>query len=170
MITVLHSAFRLILILVLELFLLRNIHYGPWFAPVLFPYLIYRMPVKTGSAAVMVYGFLLGLGIDFFLHSGGVNAFALTLAASLRIPLLRFFLSPEEWDTNLSPGIYKPDFRRFFMSALVFMFIFHLGYHFIAGSFFNSPFKSIGYILAGTFLSLLLFISIEAATKKPKKR
>jgi len=168
--TIFHAFFRILLLLIIELFLLRNIHFGPWLAPMIYPYLIFRMSVKTSAANVMIAGFLIGLTIDLFLHSGGVNAFALTLAASVRKPMLRFFLTPEEWDTNLNPGIYKPDIRRFISSAFLFLIIHQIGYQFMAGSFFGSPFRSIGYVLVGSFFSLLLFIAVEAATQKPKRR
>lgn len=157
---------RFILVLGIDLFLLRQVHYGPLLAPVLYPWLILTMPLKLGKGWLLILAFITGLTIDLFTHTGGVNAMALTAAAYYRGYLLPLFFSGEDFDANLRPGISAPDIRRFTLFALFFLLGFHLAWNTIMVARFSGIFTIFIRTISGSILSLLTFIVWEMAIRK----
>jgi hypothetical protein len=162
--------FRFILVLAIDLFLLRQVHYGPLLAPVLFPWLILSMPLKFGRGWLLILAFFTGLTIDLFTHTGGVNAMALTAAAYFRGYLLPLFFSGEDFDANLRPGIGAPDIRRFTLFSLLFLLGFHLTWNTIMVARFSGIFTILLRTVSGSMLSLLTFVIWEMAIRKSPRK
>ena len=57
--------------------------------PLVFIYLIIRLPMTVSVNAALTIGFITGLSVDIFSDTVGVNAMACTLLAFVRRPVLR---------------------------------------------------------------------------------
>ena len=68
--------------------------------PVVFIYLILRLPVNLHSGWVLTIAFFSGLIIDIFDNTPGMNALACTLMAAVRRPVFNMFVSREN-DMNI---------------------------------------------------------------------
>ena len=68
--------------------------------PVVFIYLILRLPVNMHGGWVLTIAFFSGLIIDIFNNTPGMNALACTIMAALRRPVFNVFVSREN-DMNI---------------------------------------------------------------------
>jgi len=68
--------------------------------PVVFIYLILRLPINLHHGWVYTIAFLAGLTIDIFNNTPGMNALACVLMAALRHPVFNLFVSREN-DMNI---------------------------------------------------------------------
>ena len=68
--------------------------------PVVFIYLILRLPVNLHGGWVLTIAFFAGLIIDIFDNTPGMNALACTLMAAVRRPVFNMFVSREN-DMNI---------------------------------------------------------------------
>lgn len=81
--------------------------------PLVFIYFIIKLPVDLSVNWVMTLSFLLGLIIDIFSNTQGMNALACTVIAAIRLPVLRLYFPREDDMSNpepslrtLGPGVY----------------------------------------------------------------
>ena len=68
--------------------------------PVVFIYLILRLPVNLHSGWVLTIAFFTGLIVDIFNNTPGMNAMACTIMAAMRRPVFNAFVSREN-DMNI---------------------------------------------------------------------
>lgn len=72
--------------------------------PLAFIYLIIMLPLTLGTNLSTFIGFAVGLGIDIFCDTPGVNALCCTLLAFARKPLIHLYLSMDDDLAGRSPS------------------------------------------------------------------
>ena len=87
---VISNILRFIFLLFLQVLLLNNINFMGYINPHLYVLFIILYPFNGNQTLLLLLSFLLGLGIDIFEDSGGINAAASLVAAYIRPFLLRF--------------------------------------------------------------------------------
>jgi rod shape-determining protein MreD len=95
-----------------QIFVLNRIIIMGKFTPVLYPVFVIFYPFFRNKYHMLVASFVLGLGIDAFLYTWGINAFATTLVAYYRSVIFRT-------STETSTDFSLPN------AAMVTVFIFH---------------------------------------------
>lgn len=73
--------------------------------PLVFIYLIVRLPMTVSVNAALTIGFLTGLSVDIFSDTVGVNAMACTLLAFVRRPIFHLYVSLDDTLGGQSPSI-----------------------------------------------------------------
>lgn len=117
----------LLALMVCEIILVNRLSLGPFITPYIYLFFIMQLPVRTSHYVLIFLGFLIGLFFDVIYHTGGAHAAATCFAALLRIAILPAFISPEDKDNNISPGIYT--FGQ--ASFLAYSMIITLGHHIV---------------------------------------
>lgn len=79
----------IILLIALQIFLLNRITLFGKFTPVLYPVFVMFYPFFRNRFQFLALSFILGLGVDAFLYTWGINAFATTLIAYFRTLIFR---------------------------------------------------------------------------------
>lgn len=102
----LYEVMRFVVLILLQVLVLNQISIFGFATPFLYIYFLLKLPMGRNVFYVIIMGFLMGLSIDIFLNTPGINAAATTLVAALRRPLLRLFFTREEFE-NFIPGIYS---------------------------------------------------------------
>ena len=74
-------------LVLLQTLVLNQMHIGGYATPFFYIYLILKMHTRMGRNALMLWGFLLGLTVDVFSDTLGMNAAAATCLAFWRTPL-----------------------------------------------------------------------------------
>ena len=87
---VLTNTFRFIFLILLQVLLLNNINFLGYVNPYLYVLFIILYPFNGNQTLFLLLSFLLGLGVDIFEDSGGINAAACLVAAYIRPVILRF--------------------------------------------------------------------------------
>lgn len=90
--------------LLLQVLILNNMHIVGYATPFLYVYLILKFESETSRNALMLWAFFLGLAIDVFSDTPGMNAAATVFLAFLRPVLLRLF-TPRDTVESFVPAV-----------------------------------------------------------------
>ena len=104
LINYLHKIGWFIGLVLLQVLILNNVHIAGYDTPFLYIYLILKFESDTPRNALMLWAFFLGLAVDVFSDTPGMNAAATVLLAFLRPTFLRLFVPRDTLDT-LVPAI-----------------------------------------------------------------
>ena len=73
--------------------------------PIVFIYFIIRLQIDLKLSYLFLLSFLIGLIIDIFSDTPGVNALACTLIASIRKPIFFAYIPKDDVTDRLTPGV-----------------------------------------------------------------
>lgn len=94
-----NSAFRFLSLLILQVFLLKQISWGfggkEYLFIFLYPLFIMMLPLQMPRPLVVFAGFAIGLSVDLFYETLGINAAAATFSAFLR-PMILHIVRPRD--------------------------------------------------------------------------
>lgn len=73
--------------------------------PIVFIYFIIRLPISIGNGWLFTLSFLLGLCIDIFSDTPGVNSLSCTLLAALKRPIYYAYVPRDDKTQDLIPSL-----------------------------------------------------------------
>lgn len=79
----------IVMLIALQIFVLNRITLFGKYTPVIYPVFVMFYPFFRNRYQFLALSFLLGLGIDAFLYTWGINAFATTIIAYFRTLIFR---------------------------------------------------------------------------------
>ena len=139
--------------------------------PIIFIYFMVRLPISIGVNWKMTIGFFLGLTIDIFNNTQGMNALSCVLLAILRRPVFHLYMPREDDITDTIPSIDSLGLGVFFryMSTLTVIYC-TLLFSIQAFSLMNIS-LTIQRIIASSILSTILILGFDSlATTHREKR
>jgi len=153
----LYITFLFLFLLFLQVFLLNNILFLGYINPYLYVAFVIFYPLKKERYLFLFLSFLLGLSIDFFSDSLGINAFSLLFIAYLRLFLIRIIFKKTEQDYLLFNLDQEP-FGKVFNYVISLVVI----HHFILFSLANFSTQNFSSVIVNTlyssiFTSVLFF-------------
>lgn len=160
-----------LLLIIAQVVVLNHICLFGVAVPFAFIYIIMRLPLSTNQNLVLTVSFLLGLVIDIFSDTQGMNSLTCTLIGAVRKPVLRLYFPRENELSDPCPSISSLGFityakYAFTISLLYCTIIFIIE----AFSFFNMTVLILR-ILFSTLLTTLLLIGIDSLTlRRHEKR
>ena len=92
--------------------------------PIVFIYFIIRLPINMKLPYVFTLAFLLGLAVDIFSDTPGVNALACTLTAALREPVYYAYMAKDDITSRLCPAVATMGFMEYSKYLLSFIVIY----------------------------------------------
>ncbi|MBD5322547.1 MAG: rod shape-determining protein MreD [Duncaniella sp.] len=139
--------------------------------PMVFIYLIVRLPITLSPNWVLTISFFLGLIVDIFSDTYGMNALACTILAMVRRPVLRLYVPREEDLTRPEPSMQSLG-TAVYMKYLLTMTLIYCTLIFLIEAFtFFNPLQLVLRILFSTLLSMILMLGIDAImTPRSEKR
>lgn len=73
--------------------------------PIVFIYFIIRLPISLGKGWLFTLAFLMGLIVDIFSDTVGVNSLACTLLAAAKHPVYYAYVAKDDKTKNITPSI-----------------------------------------------------------------
>lgn len=139
--------------------------------PMVFIYLIIRLPITLSLNWVLTIGFFLGLLVDVFSDTYGMNALACTVLAMLKRPVLRLYVPREEDLTRPEPSMLSLG-TGVYMKYLLSMTLIYCTLIFLIEAFtFFNPLQLVLRIVFSTILSLFIMLGIDSImTPRSEKR
>lgn len=129
--------------------------------PVVFVYALFKLPVNLSVNWVLTIGFLLGLSVDVFSDTQGVNALACTLVAMMRRPVLRLYLPRGEEPADPIPSSSSLG-RPVYLKYLVTMTFLSCLLIFVIESFtFFYFWRLVLRVICSTILSVALMLGLD---------
>lgn len=163
---VLNNTIRFFSLLFLQVFFLNHLNIFGHINPMVYIVWVFLFPVRKSRSLLLILSFLLGIFIDFFSDSGGVNAFAITFIAYFRLPILMAILRKPDIDYaqfNLKTLSFNKVFLFIAILTLIHHFIIFSLEYFSFGEFLNIIYNT---ILTSFFTILISFLGITLFTKK----
>ncbi len=156
----------LILLILVQVLLLNRIALFGIVTPVIYIYFLLKLPIERSPFYVIISGFILGLVIDIFLNTPGMNAAATTIVAAFRRPVMDLFFERVEHD-EFVPGIYNG--AGVFVRFTVFTVFLHLTLLFFIESFtlFNLV-NTLLRIVTSAVVSVILILALDSLIYKKK--
>lgn len=153
-------------LLLLQVFLLNNVLFLGYINPYLYVAFVIFYPLKKERYLFLFLSFLLGLSIDFFSDSGGINAFSLLFIAYIRLFLVRVIFKKTEQDYLLF-DLHQEPFGKVFNYVIILIVI----HHFILFSLANFSTQNFSSVIVNTlyssiFTSVLFFLGTYIIRKK----
>lgn len=149
----------------LQVLILNNVHIAGYATPFLYIYLILKFESDVSRNTLMLWAFFLGLSIDIFSDTPGMNAAATVLLAFLRPTFLRLFVPRDTLD-GLVPAIRTMGISPFLKYLIVSVFVHH-------GMLLSIEFFSFAHIgtlllriVASTMLTVMCIMAVEGVRKK----
>ena len=133
-----NSGIRFLVLLLLQIFLLRQISWGwgerDYLFVFLYPLFIALLPLRMTRGLVILLGFAFGLLLDLFYETLGLHAAALTFTAFLRGPLLRILEPRDGYGVKAAPVAADVN-RTWLLRYLAFLFLGHCIFFFSVQAF-----------------------------------
>lgn len=149
-----------VVMLVVQALLLNNIHLFGCSTPLLYVYVILMARRDFPRWGLLLFGFLLGLGVDMFSNTPGVGACSMTLLAFVQPMLMKLFL-PRDSADDFQPGIPSLGLMKFVYFSFISIFLFSLVFFTLEMfNFFNWTLWALS-VGGSTLLTLLLVIVID---------
>ncbi len=123
--TLIYNLIRFVVLVLVQVFLLKNISLYNISLP--YPYILFilLLPLETPNLVLFVLSFILGLTIDAFYDTPGLHAAACTLLAFVRVLFISVTVQRDGFDNEADPTLGNMGFRWFFTYSLILTLIHH---------------------------------------------
>lgn len=155
---ILTNLVRFVILVLLQVFLLKNITLYNLATPYLYILFILLLPFETPNILLFALSFILGLTIDAFYDTPGLHAAACTLLALVRILFISITVQKDGFDNEPEPTLSIMGFRWFFTYALI-LTLFHHFFLFNLEVFRLSEIDyTLGRLLSSTIFTIFLML------------
>lgn len=138
--------------------------------PLVFIYIILKLPMTLGVNWVLTISFLTGMTIDIFSDTQGMNALACTILGVLRRPVLRLYFPREDEMTSPQPSFrslgYAVYLKYVFSISLIYCTLFFL----IEAFSFFEPLRLLIKIASSALLTFIIIIAIDSLTSRRNEK
>ena len=155
-----------VILVLVQVLILNNINLFKYLNPYIYIVFVIFYPLRKEKGSFLFLSFLLGLTIDFFSNSGGINAAATLFIAYIRLPLLSKILNKTDIDLQTF-NIRTISFGKSLLFILILTFIHHLilfGLEYFSFNNFETVLSKT--VLSTLFTTATIFIVIILFTKK----
>lgn len=118
MIKILHRMEWFLGLVLLQVLVLNQMHFGGYATPFFYIYFILKFNSGVGRNNLMLWAFAIGLTIDMFGNTQGMNAATATFLAFFRAPLIRL-VTFCDMDEGFRPGVKSMGFSSFLRYTLL---------------------------------------------------
>lgn len=132
--------------------------------PLVFIYFIIKLPVTLGVNWAMTVSFLLGLTVDLFSNTQGMNALACTILSVCQVPVLNLYLPRQDDLGNPEPSIRTLGAAVFMKYAVTMTLIYCTLFFIIEAFAFFNVLGMLVKILSSTALTFVIIMAIDGVT------
>jgi rod shape-determining protein MreD len=153
---IINNSFRFLALVLLQVLVLNHINLFGYLNPMVYIVWVVLFPIRKNKNSFLILSFLLGLSIDFFSDSGGINAAATLFIAFIRLPILKIVLKKTDFDFLLF-NLRAISFGK----AFLFISVLTITHHFIIFSLEYFSLNSFTTIISNTILTSFITIIIS---------
>ncbi|MDR2627276.1 MAG: rod shape-determining protein MreD [Dysgonamonadaceae bacterium] len=152
--------FLFIFLILLQVWVLNHVHVRGLATPLLYVYFILKLSSGNTRSSVLFASFAIGLVMDIFNNTPGMNALASTVAGFLRYYVLNLFSSKEE--KSFIPSTGTMGMGAFSCYAAVVILLHHIALFCVEAFSFFSPLMLMLKIVCSSVLTLVLVFAMDA--------
>lgn len=132
--------------------------------PLAFIYVILRLPVTISKDFLFTIAFMMGLIVDVFSDTGGINTLSCLVLAALRRPILHLYFNREDELSNPFPSIDTLGMMTYFKYALTMSLVYCMMVFTLEYLSFKYLWHVVFCVLASTILTTALLMGIDSLT------
>ena len=163
------NTIRLILLLLLQVLIIKNVELGRFINPFIYVLFIISLPFETPRPLLLLLAFTIGLAVDMFYDTLGMQAAASVFMAFCRPTIFKFFAPREGYELGMQPTIRYMGNPWFISCAAVLIFLHHLVLFytevFRTAEFFSTLFR----VIMSSLFTLGLCILIQYFSTRTRK-
>ena len=148
-------------LVLVQVLVLNQMHIDGYATPFLYIYFILQFNSRTGRNEMMLWSFALGLAVDMFSNTPGMNAAAVTCAAFFRTPLLRL-VTLRDMDEAFYPGVKSLGLGAYIRFIILCSSLFCLVFWMIDVLSFSNLLSLIGRIVTSTLTTVICILCMDA--------
>jgi rod shape-determining protein MreD len=156
-----YNLLRFFALLFVQVVLLKNITIYNLNIPLPYILFIFLLPFKTPNWLLFLLAFTMGLCVDIFSDTLGLNAIACTIIAFFRIFYLSVTVQHDPLETEITPNLSTMHFRWFFFYTLFLTLIHHFFLFFFEVFDVTELLNILVRVLVSTSFTLLLIFTTE---------
>ena len=122
---------RFIIVILFQVLVMDHVMINGFMIPWVYLLFILLMPFETPRWMVLLSGFALGLGIDFFENTPGIHTAATVLITYLRPYILKLLAPRDGYEPETFPRIHFYGFNWFLKYTLLMVFLHHLAFFYL---------------------------------------
>jgi cell shape-determining protein MreD len=156
----LRNIVRFVFLVLFQVLILNNIQFNGYINPYFYIYFILLLPFETPLWLLLISSFALGITVDSFTHTFGLNAAACVLMAFVRPFLINAISTGTEFMIGHSPSLRTQGMKWFAYYSTILVLVHHFALFFLEVFRFTEFFQTlIRAILSSVFTLLLVFIA-----------
>lgn len=153
---VISNSIRFIGLALIQVFVLNHVNLFGYLNPLVYIVWVFLFPIRKNKSLFLIASFLLGLSVDFFSDSGGINAAATLFIAFVRLPILKAILRKSDFDYILF-NLRAISFDKIF----IYIATLTIMHHFIVFSLEYFSFNALTTIISNTFFTSIFTIILS---------
>ncbi len=138
--------------------------------PIIFIYILFRLPVNMPKVALYCIAFIMGLIIDIFGNTAGMHALTCTVVSAMRAPVLNMFFSREDEMGSPLPSIETLGMGIYIKYLSTMVIIYCTMLFFIQAFTLHNVLLSIERIVFSSILSVLLLVGIDSLVSTQREK
>lgn len=154
------------MLVLLQVFFFNHVHLLGYATPFIYLFIVVKLSSDISRHALMLWAFLLGLLIDAFSDTPGMNAAAAVFLAFIRPTLLRLFV-PRDANDTFTPSIHSMGLSSYVKYLSMCVLFHHLLLFTIAFFSLASPLELLLRILSSALLTVVCLLAVEGL-QQPK--
>lgn len=167
--TIIQFIFLFIIMILAQVIVFNNICLFNYATAFVFIYFIIRLPLTLSTNWVLTLSFIIGLTVDIFSNTQGMNALACTILAMSRRAILRLYFPREEDLTNSEPSIKSLGLGIYTKYLISMVILFCITFFFIEAFTFFNFMQLIIRIITSSILTFILILGIDSLTIRQKR-
>ena len=152
-------------LILLQVLILNNIHIDGYGTPFLYIFFLLIYSSNVGKNTLMLWAFSLGVIIDAFSNTPGINAASATFLALIRNPLLHSFTQHDSNDI-FEPGISSMGLASFTKYTIVLSLLFCTCLQLLNSFTLFDPIQLLIKILADTVITSIFILCVDAVWRR----
>lgn len=162
--TVLSFIFWCLLLVPAQAIVFNHICIADVAVPFVFIYMILRLPVTLSQNWILTIAFAMGLAVDIFSDTQGMNALACTLIAGMRPQVIRLYFPREEDMSYPQPLIHAFGAGIYMKYAVTMVLLFCTAIFLVEFFTFFNPLRLVLSIVCSTLFTTAIMIGIDSLT------
>ena len=149
--------------------ILNNIQFSGYINPYFYIYFILVLPFETPRWLLMMSAFLLGISLDAFTNTFGLNASACVLMAFVRPFVITTISTGTEFMIGHSPSLKNQGVKWFAYYSIILVLVHHFALFYLEIFRFTEFFQTLLRVLLSSLFTLIIIFIAEYLSYPAKK-
>ena len=152
---------RFVFLILFQVLILNNLQFSGYINPYFYIYFILLLPFETPRWLLLLSAFLLGISLDAFTNTFGLNASACVLMAFVRPFVISAISTGTEFMIGHSPSLKNQGLKWFAYYSIILVLVHHFALFYLEIFRFTEFFQTLLRILLSSVFTLLIVFIAE---------